>query len=76
MDWFTLRYFKTRQEISSPLANPYYGTLKAIGVNATHKNYDNTVHGFFGAEYLVTHGKQSVIDVCEIIKEHFNLQVN
>lgn len=30
MDWFTLRYFKTRQEISSPLANPYYGNLTIL----------------------------------------------
>lgn len=100
MDWFTLRYFNSRYEMSSQLANAYYGnlttlprthvitaeydvlrdegieyyeTLKSIGVNVTHKHYNNTVHGFFGAEYLVTHGKQSVIDVANLIKEHFQL---
>jgi acetyl esterase len=100
MDWFSLRYFNSRHEMSSRFANPlfgdltklprthiitaeydplrdegreYYETLKEAGVNVTIANYDNTAHGFYGAEYLVTHGKQSVIDTADVIKTHFQL---
>jgi acetyl esterase len=103
MDWFSLRYFNSREEMSSRLANPYFGdltklprthvitaeydvlrdegveyfqTLKSLGVNATHQHYDNTVHGFYGAEYFVTHGKQAVIDTANVIKQHFHLQLS
>jgi acetyl esterase len=100
MDWFSLRYFNSRHEMSSRFANPlfgdlsklprthiitaeydplrdegreYYQALKEAGVNVTIAHYDNTAHGFYGAEYLVTHGKQSVIDTAEVIKAHFRL---
>jgi acetyl esterase len=53
----------------------YYETLRSLGVNVTHAHYDNTVHGFYGAEYFVTHGKQSVIDTATLIKQHFELSV-
>lgn len=50
----------------------YVILLKKHGVNVTHKNYLNTVHGFFGAE-LLTHGTEALLETCELIKNHFHL---
>lgn len=48
----------------------YVNTLRSAGVNVTHKNYDNTVHGFFG-NMLMTHGTQALVDCAKVIKDHF-----
>jgi acetyl esterase len=48
----------------------YVNALKAAGVAVTHKNYDNTVHGFYG-NTAMTHGSQALIDTARVISEHF-----
>jgi acetyl esterase len=48
----------------------YVKALQEAGVAVTHKNYDNTVHGFFG-NAAMTHGSQALIDAAQVISEHF-----
>lgn len=50
----------------------YVTLLKNNGVQVTHINYPNTVHGFFGTD-LLTHGHKALFDTCNIIKNHFEL---
>mmetsp|Transcript_18697 Transcript_18697/g.27050 ORF Transcript_18697/g.27050 Transcript_18697/m.27050 type:complete len:364 (+) Transcript_18697:86-1177(+) len=100
MEWFSLRYFTSRDEMCHPLANPLSGDvsklprthiitaefdclrdegleymlkLQSAGVNVSYKQYNNTCHGFFGAEYLATHGRQAVVDISNVIRMHFGL---
>jgi acetyl esterase len=100
MDWYNMRYFRTRSDLIHPLANPlerplqdlrkaprthiitaeydplldegieYAKALKDAGVTVTYKNYDNTVHGFFGSP-LLTHGRLAMDDVCDILNSFF-----
>ncbi|CAE7764711.1 lipI, partial [Symbiodinium microadriaticum] len=46
----------------------YMQALKSAGVRVTHKNYANTVHGFFGNQ-LLTHGQTAMDDVCDILNK-------
>ena len=48
----------------------YVHALKAAGVDVTHKNYDNTVHGFFG-NAAMTHGSQALLDAAVVIRDYF-----
>jgi acetyl esterase len=49
----------------------YYKHLKECGAKkVTYKQYNNTVHGFFGVQPF-THGKAAVKDVCELLNDHF-----
>lgn len=49
----------------------YVAALRAAGArNITHKNYLNTVHGFFGVAAM-THGSQALVDTARVISEHF-----
>lgn len=48
----------------------YVQALKAAGVAVTHKQYNNTVHGFFG-NAAITHGSQALIDAAQVISDHF-----
>jgi acetyl esterase len=50
----------------------YVSLLKRNGVEVTHTNYLNTIHGFFGVE-LLTHGNEALVDTCHLIKSHFGL---
>jgi acetyl esterase len=50
----------------------YVSALRSAGVCVTHKNYDNTVHGFFG-NASITHGTEALLDAAQVIREHFSL---
>ena len=49
----------------------YAKVLREVGVNVTHENYDNTVHGFYG-NAGITHGTKALMDTARLIKEHFS----
>lgn len=48
----------------------YVRALAAAGVHVTHKNYDNTVHGFY-ANAAMTHGTRALEDSALVIRNHF-----
>jgi acetyl esterase len=49
----------------------YVRRLQQCGAeNVSYKNYENTVHGFFGAA-LLTHGPEALQDVCDLFNAHF-----
>lgn len=48
----------------------YVSALKDAGVEVTYKNYDNTVHGFYGNAGM-THGMTALAETADVIKNHF-----
>lgn len=52
----------------------YARRLREVSRNrVTYTHYENTVHGFFGAE-LLTHGQAALKDVCDLMNGHFDMK--